>query len=165
MKGIAQVFRGRNGQLSSTRLLFLTGIVVVLVVWMVAFAMAQNVAWQASTGWTNVDGDTGTFTAEEQGSMIFYLRARKQGDAAARKYFGETSSGVETWSGDFAEMFSASGLGVPQTGEIWEVTVSQAYKNPGGAELDSEESAVALYQFPFAPDRTSGAPSGPVITE
>ena len=128
-------------------------------------AEAQSMTWTAGAGWTDNASNTGTFTPAEMGTMKFYLRARKQGDAGARKYFGETANGVSTWAGDFETRFIAGGLATPVAGEIWEFTVSQAFKNSSGVELDSIESIVALYQFPFAPDRAPSAPSGPVITE
>jgi len=127
----------------------------------VVSAKAQTIEWAAATTFT----DGSQMTAAEQGAMKFYIRARKQGDVSARKYFGETANGVATWAGDFATRFIANGLAAPVAGEMWEVTVSQAFKNPSGVELDSAESAVALYTFPFGPDRTPGTAGTPVVTE
>lgn len=151
------------------------GAIFVFVMVGVALALTQTATWVPSTVSTDNTGKTGTFTPEEMATMKFYLRARRQGDTAARKYFGETSGGVATWTGDLAAKFEARGLGTPKPGEWWEITVSQAFKNPDwkdntgvthvGKELDSPESPVALYMFPLPPDRVPAAPSAPVITD
>jgi hypothetical protein len=128
-------------------------------------AAAQNVEWTPATTWTDNTGKTGTFTSQEMSTMKFYLRARKQGDNQPRKYYAETKDGISTWSGDFASAFSSNGLAKPAEGEAWEFTVSQAFVNASGAELDSLESVVAKYTFPFAPSRTPGIPGTPVVTD
>jgi len=38
-------------------------------------------------------------------------------------------------------------------------------KIPAGVEIESAESAVALYMFPFPPDRTPTVPGAPVVTD
>ena len=123
---------------------------------------AQSITWIPSTTFT----DNSVMTSQEKAAMKFYLRARKVGDASPRKYFAETVNGANTWTGDLSNAFVTWGLGTPVPGEEWEITVSQAFTNPSGVELDSIQSTATTYRFPFGPDRTPSVPLvGPVITD
>lgn len=141
------------------------GLAVLLLIVVAALVNAQTITWAPATGWTDNASNTGTFTPEEMGTMKFYLRAKKEGVIGPRALFGETVNGVDTWTGDFATEFLSKGLPAPVPGDTWEFTVSQAYMNPSGEELESAESAVALYPFPFGPSRTPAATGAPVISE
>lgn len=144
----------------------LIGLVALCLMALALPAHAQTATWTPSTDWISTDGATGTFTVAEQGTMIFYLRARKVGDTAERKYFGETRNGVAEWTGDLATAFATYGLATPQDGEVWEVTVSQAFRNPAtGVELDSNESVAFLYSFPSPLDRAPATPGDLVVTD
>jgi hypothetical protein len=157
----------------------LTGLVVGAILLFAGIVLAQNVTWTPATTNTYTDADNvvrqGTFTPAEMATMKFKLRSRRKGDTSPRKEFGATAGGIATWSGDFAATFQLPPGTTPAPGEIWEITVTQIFKNQDytdvdgnvivGKELESAESEVALYQFPLAPDRTADAPSVPVITE
>jgi hypothetical protein len=116
---------------------------------------AETITWTAPTTYT----DGSAIDAATKATLGYYLRGYKEGNIAAKTYFGETRNGVTTWSDNILVRMNAwavnpegpvAGWVALKAGDNVLVTLSTAMKQPDGSETDGPESPPYRWTLPGA---------------
>lgn len=112
---------------------------------------AETIQWTGPTTYT----DGSTIDAATKAALGYYLRGYKEGNTAAKTYFGETRNGVATWTDNvlvrmniWAATNSVPGWVVLKVGDNVLVTLSTTYKDSTGKEIEGPESPTYRWTLP-----------------